>query len=113
MAEWYVLVRKCLVDSSGFDLTFPLWAALDTRSYIPPVKIGEVMRGVAVGQVIESKSSKFPVGTYAIAMVGWSELGIVKEKDLEQLDLPKGGKLTDALGVLGTRSLSPWLLFKS
>jgi NADPH-dependent curcumin reductase CurA len=78
------------------------WAFLDTRSYIPPVQIGEVMRGVVIGEVVESKAAKFPVGTYATTMaVGWSELGIVKEKNLERLDVPKGGKLTDALGVLG------------
>ena len=77
----------------------------DTRSYIPPVQIGEVMRGVAVGQVLESKSSKFPVGTYASAGVGWTELAIVKEKNLERVDVPKGGKVTDALGVLGTSPL--------
>ena len=75
---------------------------LDTRSYVPPVQIGEIMRGVAIGEVVESKSSNFPVGTYATAMVGWTELAIVKEKDVQRLDLPKGGKLTDALGVLGT-----------
>jgi NADPH-dependent curcumin reductase CurA len=75
---------------------------LDTRSYIPPVQIGEVMRGAAIGQVLESKSSKFPAGTYATASVGWTELAVVKEKNLERVDVPDGGKVTDALGVLGT-----------
>ena len=79
---------------------------LDTRSYIPPVQIGEVMRGVAVGQILESKSTKFPVGTYASAGVGWTELAIVKEKNLERVDVPEGGKVTDALGVLGTSPLA-------
>ena len=79
---------------------------LDTRSYIPPVQIGEVMRGVAVGQILESKSSKFPVGTYASGVVGWTELAIVKEKNLERVDVPEGGKITDALGVLGTSPLA-------
>jgi NADPH-dependent curcumin reductase CurA len=85
-----------------------LRAASDTRSYIPPVQIGEVMRGVVIGEVVESKETKFPVGTYATTMgVGWSELGIVKEKNLERLEVPKGGKLTDALGVLGIPSCDP------
>jgi NADPH-dependent curcumin reductase CurA len=85
-----------------------LRAASDTRSYIPPVQIGEVMRGVVIGEVVESKETKFPVGTYATTTsVGWSELGIVKEKNLERLDVPKGGKLTDALGVLGIPSCDP------
>jgi NADPH-dependent curcumin reductase CurA len=60
------------------------------------------MRGLTLGEVVESKSTNFPVGTYASTLkVGWSELGIVKEKDLERADIPRGGKLTDVLGVLG------------
>jgi NADPH-dependent curcumin reductase CurA len=79
---------------------------LETRSYSPPVQIGEVMRGIAVGRVLESKSSKFPVGTYATAGVGWTELAIVKEKNLERVDVPEGGKVTDTLGVLGMSPLT-------
>ena len=75
---------------------------LDVRSYVPPVKIGEIMRGAAVGVIKASKSRAFPVGTYATAMVGWTELAVVQDKDLEKMDIPKNGKVTDALGVLGT-----------
>jgi NADPH-dependent curcumin reductase CurA len=68
------------------------------------------MRGVTLGEVVESKATKFPVGTYASTMgVGWSELGIVKEKDLERVEVPRGGKLTDALGVLG----NPIVLYRT
>jgi NADPH-dependent curcumin reductase CurA len=60
------------------------------------------MRGLTLGEVVESKCTNFPVGTYAsTSMVGWSELGIVKEEDLERAEIPQGGKLTDVLGVLG------------
>ena len=38
------------------------------RSYIPPVEIGEVMRGGTVGEVINSKNPKFPLGTF---LSGW------------------------------------------
>lgn len=66
------------------------------------------MRGLTLGEVVESKATKFPVGTYASTMVvGWAELGIVKEKDLERVDVPRGAKLTDALGVLGN-SIMLW-----
>ena len=56
--------------------------------------------------MVESKLSKFPVGTYATASVGWTELAVVKEKNLERVDVPEGGKVTDALGVLGTSPLA-------
>src|SRR5665213_3038994 len=74
---------------------------LDTRSYIPPVKIGEVMRGGVIGEIKASKSKVFPTGSYAQGTVGWTELAIAKEKDLEKIEVPANGQLTDALGVLG------------
>jgi len=41
-----------------------------TRSYIPPVEIGAVMRGSGIGLIVASKSKKFPVGTYATVCAG-------------------------------------------
>jgi NADPH-dependent curcumin reductase CurA len=79
-----------------------------TRSYIPPVEIGAVMRGLGIGLIVASKSSKFPVGTYAKAMCGWTEYIVMKEKDVELLDLPEGAVPTDELGVLGMTGLTAY-----
>lgn len=73
----------------------------DTRSYVPPVQIGEVMRGHAVGVVRESKDPKFPKGSLAQGTVGWTELKVAKAKELQKVELPRGAKVTDVLGVLG------------
>jgi NADPH-dependent curcumin reductase CurA len=73
----------------------------DTRSYVPPVPIDGVMRGAVIARVIASKSSKFPVGTLVYTVSGWTEQAIVKEKELEKLEVPPNGKVTDALSVLG------------
>src|ERR1700761_9096474 len=73
----------------------------DTRSYIPPVKIGEGMRSGAIGTVKASRSSKFPVGSYATASPGWTEYKVLKENELQRVVVPKGGRLTDGLAVLG------------
>lgn len=79
-----------------------------TRSYIPPVKIGAVMRGSGIGLIVASKSKKFPVGTYASGMCGWSEYAVLQEKDVELLDLPNGAVPTDALGCLGMTGLTAY-----
>lgn len=79
-----------------------------TRSYIPPVGVGEVMRGYGIGIVKASKSTKFPVGTYASGTCGWNEYTVMKEKHLELLDLPKGAVPTDTLGALGTPGLTAY-----
>lgn len=79
-----------------------------TRSYIPPVEIGAVMRGNGIGQVVASRSAKFPVGTLAMGMCGWSEYAVLKEKFVEALELPEGAVPTDALGVLGMTGLTAY-----
>ncbi|EME42631.1 hypothetical protein DOTSEDRAFT_64408 [Dothistroma septosporum NZE10] len=80
----------------------------DTRSYIPPVKIGAVMRGNGVGTIIASKNSDFKEGEVVEAMSGWSELAVLGDKELTKLSLPSNGKMTDALGVLGMTGLTAY-----
>lgn len=80
----------------------------DTRSYIPPVKIGAIMRGMTIGKVLASTSSKFQKGNYVTAVSGWTELAIAKASEVTLLDVPKNGKPTDALGVLGTTGLTAY-----
>ncbi|KAK5162943.1 uncharacterized protein LTR77_011104 [Saxophila tyrrhenica] len=80
----------------------------DTRSYIPPVKIGAVMRGNGVGTIIASKSAKFRAGEEVFAMCGWSEMAVLKEDVVEKLGLPSNGTMTDSLGVLGMTGLTAY-----
>jgi NADPH-dependent curcumin reductase CurA len=80
----------------------------DVRSYIPPVQIGEIMRGGTVGIIKASKSKAFPVGSYASGNVGWTELAIAKDKHLEKIEIPSNGRVTDALGCLGGTGLTAY-----
>ncbi|CAJ2509334.1 Uu.00g143600.m01.CDS01 [Anthostomella pinea] len=80
----------------------------DTRSYMPPVAIGETMRGAAISKVLASKSSKVKEGDLVNAFCGWTEVAIVNEEQFEVVELPKGSKVTDALGVLGLTGLTAW-----
>jgi NADPH-dependent curcumin reductase CurA len=66
------------------------------------------MRGIAVGIIKASKSKAFPVGSYALANVGWTELAIIEEKHLQKIDLPPNGRATDALGCLGGTGLTAY-----
>jgi NADPH-dependent curcumin reductase CurA len=40
------------------------------RSYMPAVNEGEVMRAFGVGEVVESRSDRFPVGSFATGFTG-------------------------------------------
>ncbi|KIW90610.1 uncharacterized protein Z519_08393 [Cladophialophora bantiana CBS 173.52] len=80
----------------------------DTRSYIPPVKIGEIMRGGCIGTVKASRNPQFPVGSFATATVGWTEYKICRGNELQRVVVPRGGKLTDGLSVLGMTGLTAY-----
>lgn len=81
----------------------------DERSYLPPVQIGEVMRGGSVCRVLASKSSKFQAGDLVTTFTaGWREVAIVKDSDANNVVLPPKGQVTDALGVLGMTGLTAY-----
>jgi NADPH-dependent curcumin reductase CurA len=81
---------------------------------VPPVQIGEVMRGVSIGKVVASKSPSYAVGDYATSYSGWTELSIAEAssgadgRQLLRLSIPENGKVTDALGVLGATGLTAY-----
>src|SRR5687767_4469869 len=62
-----VVVR---VDYLAFDPAMRGWMN-DGPSYAPPVPLGEVMRGHAVGEVIVSETGELPVGTVVTGNFGW------------------------------------------
>lgn len=85
----------------------------DTRSYIPPVQIGAVMRGGgSTGRVIASKSSKFREGdvVYTTA-TGWAEYAVVNEKEVQAVPETGDGKrrsAIDSLSVVGMTGLTAY-----
>ena len=54
----------------------------DSKSYAVPQALGQVMGGGTVGEVVESRSSKFAVGDKVVGMGGWQQFSVV---DAEQM----------------------------
>ena len=48
----------------------------DVPSYLPPVQIGEVMRGIGAGTVVASGDPAVPVGTLVTGGLGWQEYAL-------------------------------------
>ena len=71
------------------------------KSYVPPVEIGEVMRGIAIGVVELSKNPAFQNGDIVQGMLGWQEYAITKGKGLTKLSLDPSLPLTAYLGLFG------------
>ncbi|OAL31207.1 hypothetical protein AYO22_01240 [Fonsecaea multimorphosa] len=71
------------------------------RSYLPPLEPGDPMRSLGIGEVVESRSDAFPVGTLVVAITGWSEFSIHDTEGLTPLRAPEGLRETHFLGALG------------
>ncbi|TKB43761.1 NADP-dependent oxidoreductase [Thalassotalea mangrovi] len=80
---------------------------IDRESYIPPFQLDEVLEGGAIGEVIESNNSNFPVGTKVSHLSGWRTSFISDGTDLTVLpDIEVPEQLF--LGTLGMPGLTAW-----
>lgn len=75
------------------------------RSYIRPVKIGEVMRALGVGLIMSSNDADFAVGTYVSGSFGVQEYAVMNAKELVKID-PSFVPLPTYLGTLGMSGLT-------
>ncbi|HWF52653.1 MAG TPA: NADP-dependent oxidoreductase [Solirubrobacteraceae bacterium] len=79
----------------------------DTRSYVPPVGIGEVMRALGLGRVEESRHPDFGVGDHVIGVLGVQERAIVHGGGLTPVD-PVLAPLPVHLAALGMTGLTAY-----
>ncbi len=79
----------------------------DSRSYIAPVGIGDVMRAGGVGRVIASKNASFTEGDHVVGSFGVQEYAISDGKGLMKVD-PKLVPLPVYIGALGMPGLTAY-----
>src|SRR5690348_11213400 len=60
----------------SLDPTMRGWAR-DEPSYLPPVQLGEVMRGGGAGHVVASNNPAYPMGAPVMGLLGWQEYAVV------------------------------------
>ncbi len=77
------------------------------RSYIEPVKIGDVMRAGAVGRVLASQDPNFKTGDHVFGVLGVQEYATVDGKGLTKID-PNTAPLPVYLGALGITGLTAY-----
>jgi NADPH-dependent curcumin reductase CurA len=77
------------------------------RSYVPPVGIGEVMRALALGQVVASRNPQFAVGKHVSGTFGVQEYFISEGKGLIEVD-PRVAPLPTFLNVLGMTGMTAY-----
>jgi len=90
----------------SLDPTNRGWAARDT--YLPAVKLGDVMRGGAIGVVEESRNSNFAVGDHVSGLLGWQEYAVVDGSGVGKLPQIPGLPMTAHLGLFGHIGLTAY-----
>ena len=80
----------------------------DTKSYVPPFKIGEALQGGAVGEVVESNSPDLAVGDLVVHGLGWREFAVVPASQTQPANDVDGVSLSANLGVLGMPGLTAY-----
>lgn len=79
----------------------------DARSYIRPVRIGEVMRAAALGRVVASNHAGFAVGDHVTGTFGAQEYAVSDGRGVIRAD-PARAALPTYLGVLGLTGLTAY-----
>jgi hypothetical protein len=77
----------------------------DRPNYMPPVGIGEVMRGMGVGEVVKSNLDGYAPGDLVSGMLGWQEW-VLGDGGLRKL--PEGSDPRLALSTLGLTGLTAY-----
>jgi NADPH-dependent curcumin reductase CurA len=77
-AEGEVLVKTLLLT---LDPSNRVWLS-EEEDYLPQLQIGDVMRGLVVGQVEASRHPGFAVGDHVFAALGWQEYALVPGDEL-------------------------------
>jgi NADPH-dependent curcumin reductase CurA len=105
------------VPAEGEVLARILWLSLDpyqrgrmseARSYARPAEIGGVMPAQAVGEVVETRSSRLSPGDVVMGPFGWQELAVAPAHLLRRID-PDAAPISTALHVLGMTGLTAYV----
>jgi NADPH-dependent curcumin reductase CurA len=100
-----LLIRNVYLS---LDPTNRIWMS-DQDQYLPPVEVGDVMRGGTIGVVEVSRSDRFPVGTVVNAgLSGWQSYSIAHEGAVNPVPMLPGVPLTAFMSVLGATGLTAW-----
>ena len=80
----------------------------DTKSYVPPFQIGEVLQAGVVGQIVASNIADYTEGDYVIGMLGWENYSLSDGAQLRKIDAA-AVPMSYHLGILGMPGMTAWV----
>jgi NADPH-dependent curcumin reductase CurA len=82
---------------------------VDVPSYVPPVQIGETMRGFGAGEVVDSRHPGFAKGDSVTGSLGWQTYCVASGNETRPFrKVTPGTSLVQAVSVLGTTGLTAY-----
>jgi len=83
----------------------------DRESYLPPVAIGDTVRGMTLGRILRSRDSAYAPGRFVRALAGWEDLSVLGSRalGLEFVDAAPETPLQFYMGALGPSGLTAWI----
>jgi NADPH-dependent curcumin reductase CurA len=91
----------------SLDPTNRIWAS-GRESYLPAMKLGDVMRGITLGVVTVSDDKRFAVGDLVTGLLGWQDYAVVRASALSPVHRDSRLPLVDYLGVMGSIGLTAY-----
>jgi NADPH-dependent curcumin reductase CurA len=91
----------------SIDPTIRTWMD-DAPGYLPPIGLGEVVRGGGIAEIVESNCPRYEPGQLVFGMTGWQEYAIADEGERAFQTLPPGVSPTIALGVFGITGMTAY-----
>lgn len=95
--EGAFLVRNVYLS---LDPTNRIWMS-DIEQYMPPVQLGQVMRGGTIGRIAASRAEGYAVGEYVQGIGGWQDYWIARPAEAARLRREASAPLTLYMGLLG------------
>jgi NADPH-dependent curcumin reductase len=80
----------------------------DQSNYSPQIQLGETIRALAVGDVIESKHAEYACGDLLMGIFGWQEYSAVSGKSVILRVSDRTLPLSAYLGVVGMNGLAAY-----
>jgi NADPH-dependent curcumin reductase len=92
----------------SIDPTIRTWMD-DAPGYLPPIGIGDVVRGAGTGVVVASNTDRYRVGDVVFGMTGWQEWCLAtRENSFSVVPSGMGLSLPTVMNVLGVTGITAW-----
>lgn len=80
----------------------------DTKSYVPPFQLGDVLQGGVVGEVIASRNKDYAEGDCVVGMLGWENYSLSDGAGLHKVT-KTSAPLSYYLGILGMPGMTAYV----